>query len=76
MIPDNGAEVVNIIQDLVNMRLGNSSQLSFSELDSVVEKLHEVVDVSVIMSDCAADVVSIIADILLSETDVTPVANK
>ncbi|KAM6924195.1 adhesion G-protein coupled receptor G6-like [Xenentodon cancila] len=73
--PDNGAEVVGIIQDIVNVQLGNNSQLSSSELGSVVGKLWEVVDTSIIESDCAADIVSIVADILLSETDVTPVSN-
>ncbi|XP_061581599.1 adhesion G-protein coupled receptor G4 [Cololabis saira] len=73
--PDNGAEVVGIIQDIVNVQLGNGSQLSSSQLVSVVEKLWEVVDISIIDSASGADIVSIVADILLSETDVTPVSN-
>lgn len=65
-----------MIQELVDVQLGNSSQLSHSELGSVVEKLSEVVDVSPIEPDIGGDIVSIVANILLSETDVTPVANR
>ncbi|XP_035506328.2 adhesion G-protein coupled receptor G4 isoform X1 [Scophthalmus maximus] len=71
----NAAEVVDIIQELVNVQLGNTSELSSSELGSVVEKLKEVVDVSDVKAAVGADIVTIIADILLSKTDVTPVAN-
>ncbi|XP_044061882.1 adhesion G-protein coupled receptor G4 isoform X2 [Siniperca chuatsi] len=71
----NAAEVVDMIQDLVDVQLGNSAELSSSELDTVVEKLSEVVDISVLKPAVGADIVSIIADILLSKTDITPVAN-
>ncbi|GLD70356.1 adhesion G-protein coupled receptor G4-like isoform X3 [Lates japonicus] len=71
----NAAEVVDIIQDLVDVQLGNSDKLTSSELNSVVEKLNEVVDVSVIRPTVGADIVNIIADLLLSKTNVTPVAN-
>ncbi|XP_037531445.1 adhesion G-protein coupled receptor G2 [Nematolebias whitei] len=74
--PGNAAEVVDMIQELVDVQLGNSSQLSHSELGSVVEKLSEVVDVSPIEPDIGGDIVNIVANILLSETDVTPVANS
>uniref|UniRef100_A0A4W6EDU5 Adhesion G protein-coupled receptor G4a n=1 Tax=Lates calcarifer TaxID=8187 RepID=A0A4W6EDU5_LATCA len=72
----NGAEVVDIIQDLVDVQLGNSDRLTSSELNSVVEKLNEVVDVSVIRPAVGAAIVNIIADLLLSKTNVTPVANN
>lgn len=64
-----------MIQDLVDVQLGNNAQLSSSELDSVVGKLGEVIDISNIKPDIGANIVSIISNILLSETDVTPVAN-
>lgn len=64
-----------MIQDLVDVQLGNNAELSSSELDSVVEKLGEVIDISIIKPDIGANIVNIISNILLSETDVTPVAN-
>ncbi|XP_072251383.1 adhesion G-protein coupled receptor G6 [Leuresthes tenuis] len=73
--PDNAAEVVDMIQNLVDAQLGNSYQLSSAELGLVVEKLSEVVDLSMISPDVGADVVNIFGDILLSETDVASVAN-
>ncbi|XP_030595973.1 adhesion G-protein coupled receptor G2 [Archocentrus centrarchus] len=74
--PDNAAKVVDMIQDLVDIQLSNSSELSPSHLESVVEKLSEVVDESVVNSAVGADIVSIVSEILLSETDVTPVSNN
>ncbi|XP_054886866.1 adhesion G-protein coupled receptor G6-like [Poeciliopsis prolifica] len=73
--PDNAAAVVDIIRDLVDVQLSNNSQLSSSELGLVMEKLSEVVDVSIIEPKVGADIVNIVANILLSETDVTPVAD-
>ncbi|CAJ1058844.1 adhesion G-protein coupled receptor G4 isoform X1 [Xyrichtys novacula] len=72
---DNAKEVVDMIQALVDDQLGNSSEMSSSDLDAVVEKLNEVVDVSVIKPDVGADIVYIVADILLSKTNITPVAS-
>ncbi|KAK2848946.1 hypothetical protein Q5P01_008780 [Channa striata] len=72
---DNAAEVVDMIQGLVDVQLGNSAELSSSELDSVVEKLGEVIDVSIINTDVGGNIVNILSNILLSETNVTPVAN-
>ncbi|XP_070770033.1 adhesion G-protein coupled receptor G6 [Enoplosus armatus] len=71
----NAAEVVDMIQDLVDVQLGNSAELSPSELHTVVKKLREVVDISIIKPAVAASIVNIVAYILLSKTDVTPVAN-
>nr|XP_012773042.2 adhesion G-protein coupled receptor G4 isoform X1 [Maylandia zebra]XP_023010521.2 adhesion G-protein coupled receptor G4 isoform X1 [Maylandia zebra] len=73
--PGNAAEVVVVIQDLVVIQLGNSSELSPSHLESVVEKLSEVVDESIVNSAVGANIVTIVSDILLSNTDVTPVSN-
>ncbi|XP_075959737.1 adhesion G protein-coupled receptor G4a [Anarhichas minor] len=64
----NAAEVVEMIQDLVDAQLGNSAELSSSELDTVVEKLREVVAISSIKPAVGADIVNIVAVILLSET--------
>ncbi|KAM6999760.1 adhesion G-protein coupled receptor G6 isoform 2-T2 [Tautogolabrus adspersus] len=71
----NAEEVVDMIQDLVNNQLGNSAELSSSDLDTVVDKLGEVVDASVVNPVVGADIVNIVADILLSKTDITPVSS-
>ncbi|KAK5617370.1 hypothetical protein CRENBAI_006982 [Crenichthys baileyi] len=73
--PGNAGEVVDIIQDLVYSQLSNNSQLSSSELGSVVEKLSEVVHLSIIEPEVGLEIVNIVANILLSETDVTPVSD-
>ncbi|XP_034545192.1 adhesion G-protein coupled receptor G4 isoform X2 [Notolabrus celidotus] len=70
----NAGEVVDMIQGLVDDQLGNSPELSSSDLGAVVEKLNEVVDVSNIKPTVGADIVNIVADILLSKTEITPVA--
>ncbi|KAG7518985.1 adhesion G-protein coupled receptor G4-like isoform X1 [Solea senegalensis] len=72
---DNAAEVVEIIQSLVDVQLGKSPELSLSELESVVAKLNEVIDISAIDSAVGSEIINIIADILLSKTDMRPVAN-
>lgn len=64
-----------MIQDLVDVQLGNSAELSPSELNTVVEKLCEVIDISIIKPAVGANIVNIIADILLSKTYITPVAS-
>lgn len=64
-----------MIQDLLDVELSSSAELSSSDLDTVVEKLSEVVDVSIIKPAVGANIVNIVANILLSKTDVTPVAN-
>ncbi|KAE8285729.1 Adhesion G-protein coupled receptor G4 [Larimichthys crocea] len=72
---DNAADVVDTIQELVDVQLGTSKELSATDLDTVVEKLKEVVNISTIKPAVGANIVSIVADVLLSKTDVTPVAN-
>uniref|UniRef100_A0A672YPL4 Adhesion G protein-coupled receptor G4b n=1 Tax=Sphaeramia orbicularis TaxID=375764 RepID=A0A672YPL4_9TELE len=64
-----------MIQDLVDVQLGNTSELSSSDLDTVMGKLNEVVDIGAIKPPLAGNIVDIVADIILSDTDVTPVAN-
>ncbi|XP_074529758.1 adhesion G-protein coupled receptor G2 [Halichoeres trimaculatus] len=71
---DNAEEVVSMIQDLVDNQLGSSTELSPSDLDTVVEKLSEVVDVGTIKPAVGANIVNIVADVLFSKTDITPVA--
>lgn len=72
---DNAADVVDLIQDLVDVQLNSSEELSASQLKSVVEKLSDVVDISVVDPVVGASIVNIVADILLSNTDVNPAAD-
>lgn len=65
-----------MIQELVDVQLGNTAELSASELSTVMEKLDEVVETGAITPDLCGSIVNIVADILLSKTDVTPMANK
>ncbi|XP_061691689.1 adhesion G-protein coupled receptor G6 isoform X2 [Syngnathoides biaculeatus] len=71
---DNAAEVVDIIQGLVNATLGNATQIPPSELNTVVEKLNQVVNVTTVTPTLGDNIVRIFSDILVSETDVAPVA--
>lgn len=73
--PENAAELVEALQDLVNVQLSNSSQLSNNDLDTVVGKLDEVVDVGT-NSELGADIVTIVADILVSNTNMTRVSDQ
>ncbi|XP_068596782.1 adhesion G-protein coupled receptor G2 [Brachionichthys hirsutus] len=74
--PGNAAEVVDIIQDLVEVQLNTSEELSGADLDSVVNKLMEVVKGSIIKPAVGADIANVVSDILLSNTDITSVANR
>ncbi|XP_060904380.1 adhesion G-protein coupled receptor G4 isoform X2 [Labrus mixtus] len=71
----NAEQVVDMIQDLVSNQLENDAELFSADLDTVVDKLGEVVDASVVIPAVGADIVNIVADILLSKTDITPVAS-
>ncbi|KAI9514626.1 hypothetical protein NQZ68_031513 [Dissostichus eleginoides] len=71
----NAAGVVDMIQDLIDVQLDHSeSELSSSELDTVVDKLREVVHIRGTTPAVGANIVNIVANILLSKTDLTPVA--
>ncbi|XP_061644216.1 adhesion G-protein coupled receptor G4 [Phyllopteryx taeniolatus] len=71
---DNAAEVVDVIQDLVNAAVGNGTQIPPSELNTVVEKLNQVVNVTTVTPALGGNIISIFSDILISTTNVTPVA--
>lgn len=64
-----------MIQDLVDVQLNTNEELSASDLDTVVEKLSDVVNISIVKPPVGANIVNIVADILLSKTDITPVAD-
>lgn len=73
--PDNAADVVDLIQELVDSQLTGTGELDGSELESVVKKLSEVVNVSLVEPPVATEIMGIVADILLSDTDVAPLAD-
>ncbi|XP_075902454.1 adhesion G protein-coupled receptor G4a [Nelusetta ayraudi] len=72
---DNAADVVDLIQELVDGQLTGTGELDDSELESVVKKLSEVVNVSLVEPPVATEIMGIVADILLSDTDVAPLAD-
>lgn len=73
LIPDNAAEVVDMIQDLVDIELGTSEELPACDLTIVAEKLRDVVDLGIIEPPGGASIVNIVSNILLSKTDMAPV---
>ncbi|XP_035619608.1 adhesion G-protein coupled receptor G2-like [Oncorhynchus keta] len=68
---NNSADVVDMIEDL----LGVEGDLSDSQLATVVQKLDEVLGVSTVTPALGEDIVSIIADILGSSSNLSAVAN-
>lgn len=64
-----------MIQDLVKEQLDSSEELSPSDLHKVVDKLTEVVDISIVTLHVGTNIIKIVSDILLSKTDVTHVAD-
>lgn len=64
-----------MIQDLVDDKLEVNEELSVTDLDTVVEKLVEVVNIGVMKPPVGENVVTIVSDILLSSTDVAVVAD-
>lgn len=64
-----------MIQDLVGDKLEVNEELSATDLDTVVEKLTEVVNIGVMKPPIGENVVTIVSDILLSSTDVAVVAD-
>lgn len=71
-LPDNSADVVDMIEDL----MGVEGDLSDSQLATVVQKLDEVLVVSTVTPALGEDIVSIIADILGSSSNLSAVANE
>lgn len=71
-LPDNSADVVDMIENL----LGDEGDLSDSQLATVVQKLDEVLWVSTVTTQLGGDIVNIIAKILVSNSDLSAVANE
>ncbi|CAF92807.1 unnamed protein product [Tetraodon nigroviridis] len=67
----NADEVVEMIEVL----LSNQSTLSYSDLLTVLNKLKDVVNISVVTKDLAQALVDLISDILESDSDLLPFTN-
>lgn len=63
-----------MIQELVDEKLLLNEELSAADLDTVVDKLVDVVTIGVMKPPVGENIASIISKILLSGTDVTAVA--
>nr|XP_061786101.1 adhesion G-protein coupled receptor G6-like [Nerophis lumbriciformis] len=73
---DNVDEVAGIIQDLVSSQLSNATQIPSGELNTLVEKLNQVVELGAAQPALSSKVLHVFSDILISETDVAPVAGS
>ncbi|XP_036826270.1 adhesion G-protein coupled receptor G4-like [Oncorhynchus mykiss] len=69
---NNSADVMDMIKNL----LGDEGDLSDSQLATVVQKLDEVLWVSTVTPQLGRDIVNIVADILVSNSDLSAVANE
>lgn len=66
---------MDTIQDLVDTKLGTSEELPACDLDTVVEKLSDVVNVGIIEPSSGGSIFNIVSNILLSKTDMAPVTH-
>lgn len=69
--PDNALDVVEMIEGL----LRNHSTLSYQELVTVLNKLEDIVDLSVVTPDLGQALINIISDILESDSNLQPFTN-
>ncbi|XP_063046858.1 adhesion G-protein coupled receptor G4 [Engraulis encrasicolus] len=69
---NNSGEIVDMIGGLV----GNGSELSDSQLDTVLDKLGEVVNVGPVSPGVAENIVEIISDVLQSKADLASFTNE
>ncbi|XP_074528571.1 adhesion G-protein coupled receptor G4 [Halichoeres trimaculatus] len=69
--PDNALDVIDMIVSL----LKNLSALNFKELATVLNKLEDIVDLSVVTPNLGQALINIISDILESDSDLLPFTN-
>ncbi|XP_059911676.1 adhesion G-protein coupled receptor G2 isoform X2 [Gadus macrocephalus] len=69
--PENSMDVVELIQRL----LSDHSELTYPELMTVLNKLKSVLNVSLVTPELALALISIISEILESDSDLTPFTN-
>lgn len=60
---------------MIEVLLSNQSTLSYSDLLTVLNKLKDVVNISVVTKDLAQALVDLISDILESDSDLLPFTN-
>jgi hypothetical protein len=76
---ENAMDMVQTIQRLLFYELvygsGSDAELSASDMVTVMGKLDDVVDVSVVTAELSNDIFSMISDILISRSDMAPVSN-
>lgn len=70
---ENAPDVVDMIQELVDEKLLLNEALSAADLDTVMDKLTDVVNTG-IKPPLGENIATIVSEILLSSTDVTAVA--
>ena len=75
-LPDNTADVVGTIKELVNSELASDGSLTGEELNTVVDKLAEVMGVATVTSELGSKIIGIIGDLLGSNTVLSAVDNR
>ena len=70
-LPENSMDVVELIKRL----LSDHSKLTYPELVTVLNKLKSVLNVSVVTPSLGLALISIISEILESDSDLTPFTN-
>lgn len=69
--PENAPDVVEMIEGL----LRNQSALNYDELATVLNKLEDVVNLSVVTPDMGQAVIDIISEIMQSDSNLLPFTN-
>ncbi|XP_061596777.1 adhesion G-protein coupled receptor G4-like [Cololabis saira] len=69
--PDNALHVVKMIEDLI----GNHSSLNYEELETVLDKLKDIINASVVTPGLGQVLINIISDILESDSNLGPFTN-
>lgn len=72
MSPDNSADIVDMIDDLIREQNG----LNDAQLDIVLEKLSKVTEVGTLTADLSSSITNIVSDIFNIKTNLTQLTNK
>ncbi len=67
--PDNAADIVDMIEDLLNKQ----NNLNDAQLDIVLEKLSKVTEVGTLTTDLSSDITKIVSDIFYIKTSPTQI---
>lgn len=68
---DNALKVVEMIHSLIK----NQSTLNYNDLSTLLNKLEDIVNISVVTLTLGQDLINIISDILESDSDLLPFTN-